>query len=134
MRQTELRLGNYVEIGINEKLESVFSTIEELSNNTNVVLTKDKNILRVFPIDVIKPIEITEEWLVKLGFEKALYEKNFPLYYDRNNTGHFDAISVSVYDNFSRVKIVDKTVRTVKYVHELQNLYFAITQTELYAN
>jgi len=69
----------------------------------------------------IKPIPLTEEWLIKFGFEvyefddkEKQYRINDRLLVVRNNV---------FYDYGSRVEL--------KYVHQLQNLFFALTQKEL---
>lgn len=73
----------------------------------------------------IKPIHLTEEWLLKFGFEK-------------DNAGSF---SSKMIDNYSiRIWYVSGAFRwtanyfcsaELKYVHQLQNLYFALTGQEL---
>ena len=63
-----------------------------------------------------KPIPLTEEWLFKFGFEKA-YETCYQ---------YKDFI---LNDKFIMMDI-DITIQ-LKYVHQLQNLYHALTGEEL---
>jgi hypothetical protein len=80
-----------------------------------------------------KPIPLTVDWLLKLGFDKLEndiptyfkcfgnlieddYEYSFNIYVD-SEQNHFITI-------FGR-KII------IKYIHQLQNLYFALTEEEL---
>ena len=63
-----------------------------------------------------KPIPLTEEWLFKFGFEKA-YETCYQ---------YKDFI---LNDKFIMMDI-DITIQ-LKYVHQLQNLYHALTDEEL---
>lgn len=71
------------------------------------------------------PILLTEKWLQKLGFEPwqgfdGLYRKgNFPTITILSESGSFKL------QGFARWR------KEVKYVHQLQNLYFALTEEEL---
>ena len=72
-----------------------------------------------------KPITLTEEWLVKFGFKKVKrqnviqYENEYSLSHEFNQDGIFE------------FHIDDGTWIACKYVHKLQNLYFALTGEEL---
>jgi hypothetical protein len=76
-----------------------------------------------------KPIPITEEWLLKFGFEKKegcinniyfILAGKILIQYDL------------VYNIVDFVKRVNFNVFiSIKYVHQLQNLYFALTGEEL---
>lgn len=73
-----------------------------------------------------KPIELSERWFVDLQFEvlqEGWYVKNkaFP------SSEYWD-FTWNIYDKELRWK---GYILPVKYVHELQNLYFAITGKEL---
>lgn len=65
----------------------------------------------------LEPIPITEEWLLKFGFS-AHYEVGLKHY----SIGEF----IFVFQN----GIITK-YKHVKYVHQLQNIYFALTNEEL---
>lgn len=85
--------------------------------------------------EFIQPIEITEEWLIKFGFECK-------------NKCEFKDLSLSVggilfysdsQDNYSEICVFtgydfEISLFHMKYVHQLQNLYFAITGKELTLN
>ena len=106
MKANELRIGNFVAKN-GEIYESDFITIRMAKN--------------------YEPIPLTEEWLIKFGLNKTvdhpgrkLYEHDdiIPLWFsDKRGITDFYA---------SRVRI-----RECKYVHQLQNLYFALTGEEL---
>ena len=72
-----------------------------------------------------EPIPLTEEWLLRLGFEKenATYIKKGSLRLFKNTcrdaSGDFDGYCEN------------RTVAICRYVHQLQNLYFALTGLEL---
>jgi len=77
-------------------------------------------------INSVKPIPLTEEWLLRFGFE--LTETNY-------DGGHhywiwdFSGILLTTpYEDDSVVELGDAKF---KYVHQLQNLYFALTGKEL---
>jgi hypothetical protein len=99
-------------------------------------------------VDYLQPIPITEEWLLKAGFELYDYEPNeegdeFPdfiymsykitppeklYYYTITNTpedgGYFDFCI--------KVQFADYVMlSSIQHVHQLQNLYFALTGKEL---
>ena len=112
----ELRIGNYVRyIGLYDH----YPVVKSITENDD---------------DEIDPITITEEWLLKFGFERT-YLSQF-----RSKFTHKDIHCIG-YD-FSYV--IDKSmegftwygryVKDIKYIHQLQNLYFALTQKELEIN
>lgn len=74
-------------------------------------------------------VELSEEWLLKLGFieiEQKLYCQRWRL----NRVDVYKMIS-GRYPFYFRFNQVDLKV---KYVNQLQNLYFALTNTELTIN
>ena len=75
------------------------------------------------------PIPLTEEWLLKFGFEKDNYMGSVSYLKDG---GGFYLYCMVVGENkgkfFFERKLDD---RDIEYVHQLQNLYFALTNTEL---
>jgi len=70
----------------------------------------------------IKPIEITEEWLMKIGYEKMPSGT-----YLQPNLGNFiwfeEGLKCSIAGEYYP--------ENIKYIHQLQNLHFALTQREL---
>lgn len=87
-----------------------------------------------------KPIPITEEWLVRFGFEK---KRMFPLGVQDDRTtytlwindtdayfykdSNFDELGCYASDGGD----VSTIVKNIEHVHTLQNLYFALTGQEL---
>ena len=67
-------------------------------------------------------IPITEEWLLKFGFTQSLAFKS--VYF----IGTFLSITLG---NKIMFEINDQIISEIKYIHQLQNLYFALTQKEL---
>lgn len=114
MKNTEFRIGNYY---------NQFGNIEQVSWS---VLKK----LEDAPKGQLwcKPIPLTEEWLLKFGFEKE-YDK-FMFSKDKLT------ILIREHDTFNpngRVYWNSWTIKECQpeYVHQLQNLYFALTGEEL---
>ena len=90
-----------------------------------------------------QPIPITEKWLLQFGITKE--SKNWYSFKTENcidEVGKFYIHTVTTITNLEfKIKLVDIFVKrngemisivgSVKYVHQLQNLYFALTQKEL---
>lgn len=66
-----------------------------------------------------KPIQLTEEWLLKFGYLPCSFAENH--FYTK---GH-------VIWNCNGQFLCDKTGVVIKYVHQLQNLYFGLYREEL---
>ena len=64
----------------------------------------------------IEPIQLTEKWLLKLGFKP--FNKDFVL-------------NGIIIHTRKRGFILRKSVPIIMHVHQLQNLYFALTGEEL---
>jgi hypothetical protein len=74
-------------------------------------------------LEDVKPIPLTEEWLFKFGFE----------YSDLNgDSGLWKIPPFQIYGKYNQF-IYDYRL-DVNYVHQLQNLYFALTGQELNQN
>jgi hypothetical protein len=68
----------------------------------------------------VQPIPLTEEWLVKFGFKKDEYY----------NAIVKQPIELHVQDNIYWCDILWNSME-IKHVHQLQNLFFALTGEEL---
>ena len=124
MKATELRIGNYV---IHNHGTDLFSTVEWIQNDcVSVCFSVQSDFATgcTCSLNKIFPIPITEEWLEKFGFfrycEKYRLTLSQGLYFNVNRMKD----GYSVYRNRARM-------RKVKYVHEFQNLFFALTGEEL---
>lgn len=69
-----------------------------------------------------EPIPITVEWLLKFGFEKQTDVCGFKWY--KGNFYILEVAKNSFYCDYCLVFAID-------YIHQLQNLYYALTQKEL---
>ena len=116
MKAEELRIGNWVFDQDGDETQ-----IEELSP----VLKHGE--YRWQWLNNLNPIPITEEWLVKFGFE-------FDIFYQKHTNGTLcvywvDKICLVSWCKAHREDIL--RYEYPKYVHELQNLVFALTGNEL---
>ncbi len=81
---------------------------------------------------VCKPILLTEEWMVKFGFKK---QENFWGDADRYQgmySWELDDNICLFQQNFkNEIKLLGYSNTKIEYVHQLQNLYYALTNKEL---
>jgi hypothetical protein len=120
MTATELRIGNFVKCSIiqNGHLRK--------GDNHELTMSDFNHDLE----DCFEPIPLTEEWLIKFGF----YNKG-----KTNNTFYRDLLKVDqalyfpyiVKHKGLHLSISGKKIKRIKHVHQLQNLYFALTGEEL---
>jgi len=137
MKVTELRIGNYafdsdrndpyfyqiVRIETKEYTEwnsgDKFNVIGKIEGSENGYYEMNPS-----------PIPLTEEWLERFGFEKTYSELSY-CEYDLGKIGveiNSDKLTVS-YNYGSDVEWVN--FNHIKHVHQLQNLYHALTGEEL---
>lgn len=136
MNQNELRIGNFVSAKTTSETFNIVCEIGDggsgrgwyvrLENvNHGVWLEHNDNFL-------IEGIEITEKWLIKLGFTcdwskiytKRIEENSFELRFDKTDK----IIVLDVNINYEETSLEFKHI---KYIHQLQNLYFALVNSEL---
>jgi hypothetical protein len=109
MKVQELRIGNLVNFnGVNYKIELL--DLDGYIGLSDIILFEHVH------IDDLKPIELTEEWLIKFGFKKFVPDFINPSLLIRNTTEGFKIIRHGI---------------MVNHLHQLQNLYFALTGKEL---
>lgn len=108
MKANEIRIGNLI--------------VESLSFGSDKVIKVDSNIFNR-RIDEFIPIPLTEEWLLKFGFKKNLNSNDIIYYILAGEC----LLEYNLTHNFADIDLfID-----IKYVHQLQNLYFALTNEEL---
>lgn len=114
MKASELRIGNLI-------MFRNFIEPQEIHKVDSKVLMKAPGDYGDFEFNEYwQPIELTEEWLVKFGFEKdGSFTLNKLKLINCNNNYFIPFFNHS------------KSLNDVKYVHQLQNLYFALTGEEL---
>jgi hypothetical protein len=130
MKANELRIWNYLHL-INDSLESFNIEIRAICRDDDGYYIQftylddqgDKPIHEQPLEEWIQPIPLTEEWLKKFGFEydTVIWHK------DRIMLASANREFSTWYGSF----IYGKIDIFVKTVHQLQNLYFALTGEEL---
>ena len=111
MEANELRIGNYVNIGL--KLSDLRTDYDRITPSGLMDLHVNKETSSF----VYEPIPLTEEWLLKFGFN--LYSKEM----------YFIA-GMKIW-KCNEIFICNKNGIVIKHVHQLQNLYFALINKEL---
>ena len=129
MKANELRIGNLLDYYGTTcfVLELLINDYAEFGYFTDSVGFNRKLTEKHSP----KPIPLTEQWLFKLGAVKEVYEDDEDDYYLIIRGDEFDIIYEN--DEVIYLDIVGKIV-DLKHVHQLQNLYFALTGEELTLN
>jgi len=74
----------------------------------------------------IEPIELTEDWLLRLGFKKTPTK----YYIGELNELHNRLLDLVLCTDKNVISYQDY-LHPILYVHQLQNLYFALTNNEL---
>lgn len=79
-----------------------------------------------------KPIPLTEEWLLRFGFEKFNHSvKEYWAINDFEIEIHCNKFPVRICGGESAPHLTQFIGHGTKYVHQLQNIYFALTGEEL---
>lgn len=139
MKATELRIGNYITIENNDSWKELskipmvvfrteFCNDELFPNSTGAIscasISFPPNNYHQYD-EFIQPIPLTEEWLVKFGFE---------------NKAHL-GMCLADYSN-GRIEFLDNKIflmgadderigNEIQFVHQLQNIYFILTSEQL---
>jgi hypothetical protein len=128
IKVTELRLGNWVSYRYSMG-KTGDGPWEQDFIDKQLLRAKDIAYCEEVPSN-FNPIPLTAEWLIKFGLEKhdemRLYP-NIPTYIDIIN-------QVTVRKEESKWRFIyqgSRLLNNLKYVHQLQNLFFALTGEEL---
>ncbi len=133
MKANELRIGNFINHIDFERLGIPHKEVFHLNNAVN------EAIINYCSSELYQPIPLTEEWLYKFGFQNIdKGDNDYITYTDPNHdyylqidvrrkNGKYSILDNSLYfDDLRNFSMVD-----IMYVHQLQNLYFALTEEEL---
>lgn len=132
MKANELIIGRYYSASAEFK-GSIEAKLNYNGEQRVFLLTKE-NLILILQLDLekwVNPIPLTEEWLEKLGFKKNQ---------QRVGTAGAECVPFDyTVDGWHRSDIVIKDFQLaypifnveLQYVHQLQNLYFALTGEEL---
>jgi hypothetical protein len=126
MKSNELRIGN--QIKYHDKIITVAGIVRNTIYYESKELCFDGNIGDYNPFE---PIPLTEDWLLKAGFE-VVYDSEFTKRLDFIKDNRFDFFINKQNETISGIRFKGNTFfNEVKHVHQLQNLYFALTGNEL---
>jgi len=125
----ELRIGNYVKCPLDE----TFLKVTTLKNKL-IIASKGENI----NYNAIEPFPLTEEILLKCGFVEGDNKWFNEMYYtDCKEATELFVISFNLVSNRLAIYEIDMedtcifTGKKVYYLHQLQNLFYALTGEEL---
>jgi hypothetical protein len=129
MNERDLRIGNLVSYGVNIVPIRSIHTESVLKNEVTVYVELNEKLQNYcLNINEIEPIPLTEEWLIKMGFEI----KQGLISYDKGKLCLYFGETILSGEKgrtyFNSWAILE---HTPKYVHTLQNLYYALCGEEL---
>jgi len=114
MKSQDLRINNWVlDRGLEQTVDSICNTE---SGEADCCLSHSGN-----GTTTMHPIPLTNDWLMKFGFEE------WDRYNWKNNGVHIHFIPALDEFEFQ----FGGSCVTIQYAHQLQNLYFSLTQKEL---
>ncbi len=153
MKTTDLRIGNFVTVDnpkYHPQLKGVLLRV--IGIQENIIADKVEHCLQLEHInkkantyyqtysqfiEYINPIPLTEQWLLDLGFEKCtgrygVYYKHYALegfrvWFPHDIYGWGYTVGRKDFETGDTYWVKNE----VRYVHQLQNLFFALTQEEL---
>jgi hypothetical protein len=122
MQANELRIGNLI-----------YKRLKSGNGRTITGEVGCQDVVRIFEgigSFIYEPILLSEDWLLKFGFKKSTAGEggdNYVEYYEISNL-----VVCNWGDGFIMSNSFSHGIRVdLKYVHQLQNLFFAITGKEL---
>lgn len=140
IRPNELRIGNVVYDSLGESdivIEGITKSKEEYGYEYVVEFddSMSATVLKEFDGEqYIKPIPLTAEWLKRFGFNDITKKQGIPYPTFEKKYRHVlveSRIELQEIDTDMWMWLEGNTNVHLYYVHQLQNLYFALTGTEL---
>jgi len=111
MEAQELRIGNLTNIGVVTSINQTDFIVDDKWGSCAVT---------------IEPIPLTEEILLKCGMHKSIWSVTRFVFNDEQDQFHIDILN----DRFV-FRGLGMSIVYVDFLHDLQNLYFAVTRKEL---
>ena len=131
----ELRIGNLVlNVFDNPLIVASINPYYSLANPVEGINSRsvDGLPLGFSPFDKIKPIKLTEKWLLNMGFKKE-FNNGMPsghTYWEGDKIDLTNDLELSTSSHMYASISVTGSIQ-FKYVHQLQNIYKALTNEEL---
>lgn len=141
MEVNELRLGNYVKFSDPINGTNIYRVyyIADYGNISSVSL-EGKGQLASCTVKDIEPIELTEELLMKIGFEDRKGYFNYSRVFG-NDGDYCDSIYIYYCPRLNHFKFTHNIAKeldlqtmdlyNIKFLHQLQNAYYCLTGQEL---
>jgi len=138
MNAKELRIGNLIKLTDTGEIITVTGIMQDSHGVKVFGITSDGTYCNPW-IENCEPITLTEDWLIRSGFVKDnnddfddfIYEKNMVyIFQHKYNLSSFNYPNLMKYGDLNEYKCATP----IYYVHQLQNLYFALTGSELEIN
>jgi hypothetical protein len=127
MKASELRIGNFVK----GKEMNVCWTVEAIDSNSIFSFGKWRS------LDAFEPIPLTEEFLLKFGFVSSMPYEFFTKWTFQNNNSRIKGWVLFFFNGKICRRYLGKKNSIywnkikIHHVHQLQNLYYALTGKEL---
>ena len=123
LKCTDLRIGNWI------KYEDKLVQVVQLSS-LMILCQRDENqfLVNCSP-KVFQPIELTEEVLLKIGFEK--FVKSFRMELSGCRLDYFIDKTLYIYKKHTNCCLIKDLEIKCEYIHQLQNSFFLLTGKEL---
>ena len=129
MKSAELRIGNWINLTKDD-----FKTVKPYQlDGIDIYKLDESNCAD------IAPIELTEDWLKRLGFKKfgrndlprtLSYKKDWISVFPANSFSDFKGYGFMYYKK-EFAGSVESARTVIEYVHQLQNLFHSLTGSEL---
>lgn len=119
MEVKELRIGNLVNY-LGKEYE-----VSAIGTRNDVIGLKGRPLTAM---NLVNEIVLTEDWLIALGFEQSNENKDWMIKGNITLTKNGTSVCFGNCGQWVNLRI------NCKYVHQLQNLYFALTGKELELN
>lgn len=145
MKATELRIGNIIFANwLNQGVE--VEEITYMDSDSSIKKELGKYAINEISQDEYRPIILTEEWMLQFGFEMEEYEEkennrfthpdntDFDLVFFKSPNDYWCAYNLAISSTDKQLNPEPQILpicSPFKYVHQLQNIYFSLTGTEL---
>jgi len=125
IKANQLRVNNWVNLDDGTGISAEYRQIKGITETSVTCLVKGcKRASSLIDNKLIYPINLTEEILLKCGFEKT--DEKY-LYFEISDIPGI----IQLYDGVAQYSIDSNDVCWINSLHQLQNLYFALTEKEL---
>lgn len=141
MEVKELRIGNFLHFPfINKHVEIIGINAYETNSGIEYKISAKEGInMYCEPLTIFREIPITEEWLFNFGFKKLPLEgAYFKMIHGfgrerEDSLVYHNGIILSLCQITDTGRIISEMTKRldINHVHQLQNLYFALTGEEL---